>query len=281
MSVIVLDSFDDDVDVRYDPALDGDDADDPLSRTSLLSHVPPPPRTLMAVRGLLAPATTIVVPYVPGIGQGDVSDGVYAVKRAYARSRGGGRLAKLMSQRLSVRRTWGKAFSTEIGSTSYTKALHVRLAPHYDALALSLLHEAASTTGRDRIIARQVAWHTALYNRRYQVPYSQLRPSQLVSADRVTRADCSGSVAGGCAWAEILPHVDWRYTNTWSQITFGTAVSGVADAVPGDVFLYGSPSHEALYLGGGLVWSFGSFPAKILPHDYRHDRRAIRRFVPK
>jgi hypothetical protein len=112
------------------------------------------------------------------------------------------------------------------------------------------------------------------------VLYSQIRPSQLGPALLITRADCSGSVAGGCAWAKILPKVDWRYTNTWAQITFGQPVPDFSHAKPGDVFLYGSPSHEALYLGNGLVWSFGSYPIMILPHDYRHDRCAIRRFVP-
>jgi hypothetical protein len=49
------------------------------------------------------------------------------------------------------------------------------------------------------------------------------------------------------------------------------------------VVLYGrggDPTHEALYLGGGRVWSFGSYPMKLLDVGYRGDMIAIRRFVP-
>ena len=137
-----------------------------------------------------------------------------------------------------------------------------------------------TVSARDKQIALQLRWHTALYNRRMSVLYSQLRPSQLGPAQWITRADCSGSVAGGCKWAAVLPTVDWRYTNTWSQIGFGHHVDSIANALPGDVILYGSPSHEALYLGHELVWSLGSYPIKILNYRYRHDLNTIRRFVP-
>lgn len=279
MSVIVHESFEDVVELDYDGSLDGDDSGDPNERRTM--------RGLMSSRGtlvqtkLVAKQGTIVVPYPTGVNEGDEhSDAVYAVKRAYARRKGRRRLKQLMDAPLEQRRRWGPAFSKEFGAKSYTKTRHQQLAPWFDDYALALLRSASKATARDIVIAKQLGWHNALYNRRFAVPYSQARPSQLVEATRVTRADCSGSIAGGCWWAGILKVVDWRYTNTWSQITFGHAVASVKDAIPGDVFLYGSPSHEALYLGNGLVWSFGSYPAKILPHDYRHDRCAIRRFFP-
>ena len=115
------------------------------------------------------------------------------------------------------------------------------------------------------------------------VAYSQARPSQLGKPENITYADCSGSIAAGCNWAKVLPQVDWRYTNTDVQILFGLPVPNLAAALPGDVLFYGQgndPSHEAMYLGGGRVWSFGSYPIKLLDADYRHDRIAIRRFVP-
>lgn len=262
---------------QHDGELDGVDPRE-ITR-SIRAMVPAPPRTLMALTGRLEASATIVVPYLR-VGEGSVSDYVYAVKRARARRKGGGRLALLMSRPLAVRRTWGPAFSRELGSNEYTLARHETLGPFFDALALELARRAVANTRRAQQIARATGWVNAIYNRRMSVAYSQARPSQIVAADRVTRADCSGSVAGACAWADILPAVDWRYTNTWSQITFGRPVSDPQHAIPGDVFLYGSPSHEAMYLGDGLVFSFGSYPAKILAWNYRGDLAAIRRFVP-
>lgn len=285
MSVIVLTSFEDDVDTAYDGSLDGDDSGSPEDiegRTSLVAKIPPPPAFIMSARGLLTPKPnqTIVVPFPEGVGQGDHSDAVYAVKRAWARKKGHGRLTMLESKKLAVRREWQRTFSAEFGAKTYTRLHHEKLAPWFDQKALSLLRQSTATTGRNKIIEVELAWHNALYNRRLAVPYSQLRPSQLVEAARVTRADCSGSVAGGAAWAKILRTVDWRYTNTWSQVTFGREVRSINEAIPGDVIFYGSPSHVALYLGNRIVWSFGSYPIKILPYDYRHDRHSIRRFVP-
>jgi hypothetical protein len=221
-----------------------------------------------------------VVPYVQ-VGEGaHDSDAVYGIKRAYARSVSGWRLRELMAKPLKVRRSWGPGFSDEFGQKNYSRTRHQLLGPYFDAFAISLMHTAPVMSARDKQIALQIGWHNALYNRRMQVAYSQARPSQLGDARWITRADCSGSVAGGCHWAKILPRVDWRYTNTWVQIHLGSHVNGVAAAKVGDVFLYGSPSHEALYVGDGLVWSFGSYPIKILRWNYRSDLREIRRFVP-
>lgn len=237
-----------------------------------------------------------VVPFRP-CEPGDVGDHVYALKRMHARYRGGGRLARLMAKPKSVRRTWSK--STGVGSfyrdfretlrllglpttpVLYGEKAWKKLAPYADSLALSLL-----VPKIDARIDRQIAWHMAVYNRRGMVIYSQLRPSQLGRPEQITRADCSGSIAAGCHWAGILPKVDWRWTNTDTQILFGTAVPSLSAAKPGDVVLYGfgnDPNHETLYLGGGRVWSFGSYPIKLLPVDYdrggRGGRIAIRRFT--
>lgn len=287
-AALVLESFADAVDRQYDPELDGVDGEDPRERRESV-----PARTasgLHVVRTLFSStaaqtAQSIVVPFPGNVGQGDAGDAVFAIKRAYARSVSGFRLRQLMSKPLAVRRAWGKQFSDEFGQTVYTRQRHTLLAPYYDAYALQLLRSAAEPepSPRDLQIARQLAWHTALYNRRYQVPYSQARPSQLYRPELITRGDCSGSIAGGCAWANILPRVDWRYTNTWIQSADGFGgqlVSGIASARPGDVIFYGSPGHEALYLGDGLIWSFGSYPIKILRSTYRSDFHSIRRFVP-
>lgn len=262
-----------------EPGVDGDDSIPIYSRS--------PDRVLSGVQTLEEVERYLVVKFVFSQ-RGDQGDHIYALKRATYRILG--QLPWLMAQPPSSRRAWGPVFSQHYKQAqqkvrlsprlTYTAEVHTRFAPFYDAFALSLLHD----TARDRKVALQLGWHNELYNRRGQVAYSQARPSQLRKAKDITRADCSGSVAGGCAWAKILPRVDWRYTNTWVQIALGKPVANIKAALPGDVVLYGSstsnPTHEALYLGGGRVWSFGSYPVKILPVDYRHDRVAIRRFLP-
>lgn len=279
---VVLDSFADAVDETYDPANDGvEDTPDPHGQATLLSRVTSPLATFLPLLSSAeAQSATIVVPYRQVGETSKPSYYIYAVKRGYAKWKGGGRLKKLEAKPLAARMDWQPSFSDEVGSKTYTQTLHHKWAPHFDAYALELVRRSSQMSARDMKIAKQIGWLNALYNRRSVVSYSQVRPSQLGEATRITRADCSGSIAASCHWASVLPEVDWRYTNTWVQISFGREVSGISDARPGDVILYGSPSHEALYLGGGLVWSFGSYPIKILRHDYRHDRAAIRRFVP-
>lgn len=264
------------------PEEDGDDSIPVRERGELVQ-----PRQLMAAKSV-----SLVVPFRP-CEPGDQGDKVYALKRAHARFRGGGRLARLMAKPKSVRRTWSqytgpgsftrdfretrKLLGLPLTPTVYDEAAWKKLAPWFDSLAISLITPKLSTS-----IERQLAWHMALYNRRMSVAYSQYRPSQLGRPESITRADCSGSIAGGCAWSGILPKVDWRWTNTDVQILFGTAVSSVGHAKTGDVVFYGqgsNPSHEALYIGGGRVWSFGSYPIRLLEVDYRPDRIAIRRFV--
>lgn len=236
---------------------------------------------------------TLIVPFRPAE-PGDEGDHVYALKRMHARFRGGGRLAMLMSKPKNVRRTWSLytgpgSFYRDFRETRrklglsptpvvYDASAWRKLAPYADDFTLSLLVPKVEAK-----IDQQMAWLMALYNRRNHVAYSQARPSQLGRADNVTRGDCSGSIAGCCDWARVLPQVDWRWTNTDTQILFGTEVPTLGQAKRGDIVFYGqgsNPAHEAFYLGGGRVWSFGSFPIKLLAVDYRSDRIEIRRFVP-
>jgi len=173
-------------------------------------------------------------------------------------------------------------------------------ADRVDDAHLKLVDE---TKVRDRIV--ETAW--ALYKRRFKIPYSQARPSILVKLlaliFRVTRSDCSGFVAACMYRAGVLPHVDWRYTNTWVQIKLGRWV-GLHHAKPGDVVFYGAvysrkedapadrrwrlvsfgrvwhdPTHEALYVGDGKVVSDGHFPISVFDVDYRPDRLQVRSFV--
>jgi len=268
------------------PTWEGDDhaAGRPRDRT----HLPEATRFLHA-----ATTPTLIVPYRPAE-PGDVGNHVYALKRMHARFRGGGRLAALMVKPPSVRRTWSRytgpgSFYRDFketrrllgltGPVVYDDAAWRKLARFADDFTLSLLVPKV-----DAKIDSQVAWLMALYNRRYQISYSQARPSELGRASSIDRADCSGSIAGACDWANVLPQVDWRWTNTDTQILMGTNVAMMHQAKRGDVVFYGSggnPSHEAFYLGGSRVWSFGSYPIKLLDVAYRGDRIAIRRFVPQ
>ena len=189
---VVFDSYADAVDETYDPSQDGDDADDPYERRSLFARAASPFAPLKATLSKV-PTASIVVPYVQ-VGEGSHdSDAVYGIKRAYARSVSGFRLRMLMRKPLEVRRSWGPAFSDEFGQHVYSKSRHALLGPYFDAFAISLMHTPQPTvSARDKQIALQLGWHTALYNRRMSVLYSQLRPSQLGPAQWITRADCSG-----------------------------------------------------------------------------------------
>jgi hypothetical protein len=261
------------------------DGDDRRSGTVVAAEK----RGLMSVAD--APSSRVlVVPFVP-MSQGAKGDAVYGLKRAHARFRGNGRLAILMAAGATQRRTWGESFTRDLRVTQaklgvpvtgrYDRHTWRALAPWFDALAIDLSEPKAPR--RDPRLGTQLAWHQALYNRRAAVSYSQWRPSQLGRPETISRADCSGSVSGGCDWANILPHVSWRYQNTDTQILMGLPVPHRRDMLPGDLVLYGrgrDPSHVALYLGDGRVWSFGSYPIKLLPLDYRDDLIAVRRLVP-
>lgn len=128
----------------------------------------------------------------------------------------------------------------------------------------------------------------AVYERRAAVAYSQARPSQLLNhllpvrtaAKRITRADCSGLSALGLDWAGIRKGVDWRYTNTWTQLALFQHETPLARAEPGDLVFYGpapnDPHHVAIYKGAGMVYTNGHHPMSIEKVDYRSDRIHIR-----
>lgn len=159
------------------------------------------------------------------------------------------------------------------------------LAARRDAVDEAVLEEHPA---RQRML--NAAW--AVYERRADVSYSQTRPSQLLSrvlplrtaARAISRADCSGLVALACHRARIRPGIDWRYTNTWTQLaTFPREVSR-EHAEPGDLVFYGpargNPTHVAILLRDGRVLSNGHHPMGVYAIDYRLDRIHIRSLVP-
>lgn len=285
MSISIVEEWEDVLDLEYDGSQDvvetPFDMDNNVSTAA--KYIP---RTLTSLhasaRDLVKRPEILVVPFVE-CGQGDHDSlAVYAVKRADARRKH--RLKAFNAKSSAQQRRWGDDFSEAFGAKRYTKALHAKLAPWFDANAIAAMRAAkkqGTPTAAELKIEKQLAWLNVFYNRRWAIRYSQLRPSQLYSATNITRADCSGAGAGSAHWADILPQVDWRYTNTWVQIQFGSRVQSINQALPGDFVFYGSPSHVAIYLGNGSVWSFGSYPAKILPWNYRYDFNQVRRLVAR
>lgn len=137
---------------------------------------------------------------------------------------------------------------------------------------------------RQRMV--NAAW--AVYERRAHVAYSQARPSQLlrrglplrVAAKLIGRADCSGLVALACHRAGIRPEVDWRWTNTWTQLATFRREVPAAHATIGDLVFYGpspgNPTHVAILLRGERLLTNGHHPMSLEVLDYRPDRIHIR-----
>lgn len=280
--------------VPLDPyALDDhDDRDDPRGREQAGSRRLAAHEKTMLVRTPVP--VRVVVPFIP-TREGDYGPHVEAVKRAHARYRGGGRLTLLSAQRIQTRRRFGEYFRQALLEDQqklgipvtgvYDEATWHGLSPWFDSFARSLIHPKAPI---DPKVAGLTAWLQTFYSTRAGRPYSQARASQVgVPAEKVTRADCSGMVAGACSWVDLLPRVDWRWTNTDSQIAFGLKVFKTGDIKIHDVVFYGDrrttdPSHEAIVVAVKpeiIVQSFGSYPCSLRPLDYRADRIEVRRFL--
>lgn len=114
--------------------------------------------------------------------------------------------------------------------------------------------------------------------------YNQIRPMafSLRSAMAEQRTDCS-AFATLCYKASGAPDPNGRgydgYGYTGTLEPRGAAVSA---PLPGDLAFYGNDtisSHVAVYIGDGLVATFGSEPGpRILELRYRSDLRAVRRY---
>ena len=149
------------------------------------------------------------------------------------------------------------------------------------------LADLAEDPRRQRMV--NAAW--AVYERGAQDAYSQARPSQLLSralplrlaAKRISRADCSGLVALACHRARIRPDIDWRYTNTWTQLATFRREVPLVRATVGDLVFYGpapgNPTHVAILLRDGRVLSNGHHPMGVYPITYRPDLIHIRSLI--
>lgn len=133
------------------------------------------------------------------------------------------------------------------------------------------------------------------------VHYSQ-RSDRWVGIDRrltITKGeypktcDCS-STATWMLWdamarpfgvRDLVNRANWNYGYTGSMYRNGKAVVHDENLKIGDLIFYGNqgggiPSHVAVYVGGGKVFSHGSEGGPyILGLDYRSDRRMSRRYI--
>lgn len=225
-------------------------------------------------------SATLAVPYLPS-GPGTVGLRVRALNRAL--SKAGFRKWQTFS---TVWNPWVtravKNFQKSRGlpiTGKYDRGTHQRLARFYDAYSIKyMLNSAQMISPEERKRNGFIAELMYIYNRRWNVVYTQNRPWD---TDKPPYGlDCSSSGE----WASMhakLPNLSgytsWGYGNTDTQIYRLRRLGRgrpLSEAEPGDPVYYGwggDPSHVAYWLGGGRVWSFGSYPAKILTVHYRSD----------
>lgn len=168
----------------------------------------------------------------------------------------------------------------------YDQATHEKLSRYYDAYAIRylLLASIPKPTTDELERAEYLSELMYLYNNRYAYPYTQARPFDCRKPpSRGLDCSASGEWAGEHSpIGSLSGFSQCGFGNTDSQIArfrlLNRVRPSIASAKPGDPKYYGSggdPSHVAFYIGHkdgrARVWSFGSFPIKILDADYRHD----------
>lgn len=241
-------------------------------------------------------AQKIVVPFFEA-SQGAGRDEAYIIGRALARAgygklRWASRGRKSWDERLSVllgqfehdHGLKAKATPTRI----YTRATHAKLARWYDKNNIQRAVSLTAVSEEDKIRSRVVGELMYFYNHRYGTPYKQWRPWS--KKRPAAYNDCSGSKA----WADMnagAPQsgAPWGYGNTYTQVAHYERLGRILArwhewskrVKVGDPVYYGrgGPTHVGVIISiqGTVVkiFSFGSYPAKILYLDYRPDRRAI------
>lgn len=195
----------------------------------------------------------------------------------------------------AAQRRMGIAVSGKIGAVTHEALERRHRAGHatewaFDKLAIQLATDFATDfneTPEDRKRRQAVDFAMLTHALRDYIAYSQYRPFVGPSAleDRVQSwIDCSGFVTD-CCEAGGLPDPNGRhydrqgYTGTLLNGTLPTTRAALkkGDIVmygfttsPSPAFPYGSPTHTALYVGGGYVVSMGSSVGpSYLPADYR------------
>jgi hypothetical protein len=271
-----------------------DEVDEPDGDDSIVPGVEgaefsPPLPIIVTLLARVGPRR-IVAPFIV-VKRGDHGPAVFAVKRAALEALNDDQGWKSLAAATPVsKRFAGPFFPKLMGRLQkhfhitqtgrYDRATHLKLAPFYDRRGLALLAEAKKPvkTKEQKLREAFLVELTYLYNRRWNIIYSQHRP---FDTDRNPWGlDCSSSGEWVGKWSGIgslsgFPSAG--YGNTDSQLArfrrLGRLRSTSA-AENGDPLYYGrggDPSHVAYWIGGERVWSFGSYPAKILHYRYRHD----------
>lgn len=158
----------------------------------------------------------------------------------------------------------------------------------FDDYSIFLMREEAALlagTPEERIRKSMLACGYFLYTHRDQIPYVQSRPFPLKRPPFVPTAgiDCSAfytlcSFAGGAPDPNGRGYDGQGYTGTLmsrgrrcsqAELKPGDAVFYGFTTNPSPAFPYGSPTHVAMYVGGGMVLSNGSHPMGHYPVNYR------------
>jgi peptidoglycan hydrolase-like protein with peptidoglycan-binding domain len=274
---------------EQDPANDGDDRLVPSEGPYAVPSV----RTSFPLEGVTS-STAIAVPFIASQ-PGSRGKHVRALNRAL--SKAGFRRWQVFStiwpRQIPGRINWVtravKKFQASRGlpiTGKYDRATHEKLARFYDAYAIKyLLIAPIPKPTKDELERAAFAGELMyLYNNRFAYSYTQARPFDCRRPpSRGLDCSASGEWAGAHSpIGSLSGYPSCGYGNTDTQISryrrLGRARATIRDAKPGDPKYYGSggdPSHVAYYIGHkdgrARVWSFGSYPIKILDADYRHD----------
>jgi peptidoglycan hydrolase-like protein with peptidoglycan-binding domain len=256
---------------------DGDDSQVPGEEGAV--YAPPEVRLL----ALATPSNNVVVPFYGEIKRNNRGPRVKALKRALSEAgfMQWGEFTPLMGPfAVNALKNFQKAYKLQVDGV-YGRVTHQKLAPFYDAYAIKylLIAPKPKQTKEQKKRSDFFAQLMYLYNKRSGIGYTQRRAFDTWKPPR--GLDCSASGEWAAKWAELgslSGYSSYGYGNTDSQIyryrRLGRQRSSVWKAELGDPVYYGyggDPSHVAYWVGGGRVWSFGSYPIKILSWNYRSD----------
>lgn len=285
MSVRVYDSL---LDVPLDepPEQEGDDRTVPGEEGAVHAPAPVDPAAELLLQLYLD--SVLVVPFKGPLQYRSRGKAVIAMKRALAHAdcypwepNFGRKFTPYLGRRAERAIAKFSRIAPNVAETKvYTRAVHAKLAPFYDPYSIRHL---LSGTLDDRQREAFIAELMYLYNRRYQLRYSQARPWD--GRKPPGSLDCSATGEWAAKWAglpSLSGYTSWGYGNTDTQLArfrrLGRVRESIAAAEPGDPKYYGrgwDPSHVAFYIGHkdgrARVASFGSYPMGIYAHDYRHD----------
>ena len=272
-----------DVPLDEPPAQDGDDTLVPGAEGD--RYITIDPLQLIAAPG----HEVMVVPFRGPLKFGMRGRHVLALKRALSRA---GYLRWMpFTTYFGVRtRDALRKFQTKNGLAAtgvYDYRTHQKLARFYDAYAIRHLlvdpADAKDEAQRKAFLAEIMY----LYNRRYSIRYSQARPFDARRPPWALDCSATGEWCGhysGLGSLSGYPSVG--YGNTDTQLSRfrskGWMRASINSCRVGDPVYYGrgmDPSHVSFFIGrkDGLnrTASFGSYPMRILPHNYRSDLIAM------